>query len=74
MTSRNRRTLLLAVLASATLIWSAIYHFDIAPVEMAWLFLYSAMGVFAIMLAAALTVALIVGLKASHRRWRKPED
>ena len=63
MLSRNRRTLLLAALATATLVWSAIEHFDVPPAEMATLFAYSALGVLVIILAAAMTVALIKGLQ-----------
>ncbi|MCX2981465.1 hypothetical protein EYC98_11400 [Halieaceae bacterium IMCC14734] len=67
MKSRQRRSLLLAVLASVVLVWSAIYHFDIPPREMAQLFLYSAGGVLTIVLAAALFVALLVLARALLR-------
>lgn len=70
MNLRQRRSVLLALLASAVLVWSAIYHFDIPPREMAQLFLYSAAGVLAIMLSAALFVALLVLSRALWRRWR----
>ena len=68
MSGRNRQTLLLAILATATLVWSAIHHFGVPPKEMAWLLLYSAIGVFAIMFLAAVAVALVQGLRML---WRK---
>jgi lipopolysaccharide export LptBFGC system permease protein LptF len=70
MNSRQRRSLLLALLASAVLAWSAIYHFDIPPREMAQLLLYSAAGVLGIMLCAAVFVALLVLLRTLWRRRR----
>lgn len=48
--NRGRRTLWLALLASLTLVWAAIYSFDVPVEEMAWLALYSAAGVFTIAL------------------------
>ena len=64
MKSRQRRSVLLALVASGLLVWSAIYHFDIPPREMAQLFLYSAAGVLTIVVAAALFVALLVMARA----------
>jgi hypothetical protein len=68
MMSKNRRTLLLGTLATAVLVWSAIHHFGVPAREMAWLFAYSAMGVLAIALFAAVAVALVQGLKWLRRR------
>ncbi len=59
MLSPRRRTLLLAALLTATLVWAAVYRFDVPAREMAWLAAYSVAGVFAIMAAAALFVALL---------------
>ena len=70
MNSRNRRTLILAFMASGLLVWSAIYHFDIPAQDMARLFVYSAAGVLMIVLAAALFVAVLVGMRTLWRRWR----
>jgi hypothetical protein len=61
--NRGRRTLLLATLATITLVWAAIYNFDVPVEEMAWLALYSAAGVFTIIFLAALAVAVVQGLK-----------
>ncbi len=63
MISRNRRTLVLGILATATLVWSVIHHFDVPAEDMAWLFAYSVLGVFGIMLLAALAVAVLQGLR-----------
>ena len=71
MKSRQRRSVLLALLASGFLVWSAIYHFDIPPREMAQLFLYSAAGVLTIVVAAALFVALLVMARALLRRLQR---
>lgn len=68
MISRGRRSLLLALLLLATLLWSAVYSFDVPPRELAILGLYSALGIFTIMLGAALCVALLQLLKAALRR------
>ena len=70
MNSRQRRTLFLALLAGSLLVWSAIYHFDVPPREMAQLFIYSAAGVLAIALAAALFVAMLIVMRSLWRRWR----
>lgn len=60
MKARNQRTLALALLATATFIWAAIYKFDVPPEELAWLFLYCIIGVAVMALLAALCVALLV--------------
>ncbi len=60
---RYRRTVFLAVLACATLVWAAIEQFDIPAQEMAWLFAFSALGVLAIICAAALVMGLWLGLR-----------
>ena len=60
MKARNQRTLFLALLATATFVWSAIYKFDVPPEEMAWLLLYCSIGVVVVVVLAALSVALLV--------------
>jgi hypothetical protein len=60
MKARNQRTLFLALLATATFVWSAIYKFDVPPEEMAWLLLYCCIGVVVVALLAAICVALLV--------------
>ena len=65
---RYRRTIFLAVLAMASLIWAAIDQFGVPPEEMARLFLYSAGGVLLIILAAAVTVGVFQLVKKLFRR------
>ncbi len=65
---RYRRTVFLAVLATGTLVWAAIDQFDIAPQEMAWLFVYSAAGVLLIILSAGATVGVMQLLKKLFKR------
>lgn len=60
MKARNQRTVFLALLATATFVWSAIYKFGVPPEEMAWLLLYCSIGVAVMALLAALCVALLV--------------
>ncbi len=66
--TKYRRTISLAVLATATLVWSAIYHFGVPMAEMAWLFAYSVLGVLAIVLLAAAAVALLQGLRLLRQK------
>ena len=68
MMNKNRRTIFLATLAMATLVWSAIYHFGVPAQEMAWLFAYSTLGVLLIVLLAAIAVALVHGVKILRRK------
>ena len=55
---RYYRTIILGVVAMGGLIWAAIDQFDIAPQEMAELFLSVAIGGLAIIFVAALCVAI----------------
>ncbi|MCZ6830514.1 MAG: hypothetical protein O7F73_13180 [Gammaproteobacteria bacterium] len=71
MMNRNRRTILLGVLATATLVWSAIYYFGVPVAEMAWLLAYSVLGVLGIVLLAAASVALRHGLRLLWRKMSK---
>ena len=66
--------MLLATLATATLVWSAIHHFDVPAEKMAWLLLYSAMGVFGIMLLAASAVASLHGVRFLWRKLARRGD
>lgn len=68
MMNKNRRTLLLGILATGTLVWSAIYHFGVPPAEMAWLFAYSVLGVVCIATLAAIAVAVLAGLRSLRNR------
>ncbi len=71
----SRRTLILALLACATLVWSAINSFDVPVEEMAWLAFYSFLGVFSIIVAAALFVALLQSFRWLLRGgWREQVD
>jgi hypothetical protein len=60
---RNRRTAFLAVLATVSFAWAAIYQFDVPPEEMAWYLLYCVIGVVGIALLAGLSVAVLVLLR-----------
>jgi len=65
-----RRTILLAVLATASLMWSAVHHFGVPSADMAWLLAYSALGVLAIAVFAAASVALLLTLRVLWRKLR----
>ncbi len=69
----SRRTLWLGVLATATLVWSAITHFGVPVAEMAWLFAYSVLGVLGIVVLAAAVVAALHGLRFLLRRTSRRE-
>lgn len=60
MKARNQRTLFLALLATATFVWCAIYKFDVPAEDLAWLLLYCSIGVVVVIVLAALWVALLV--------------
>ncbi len=60
---RYIRTLLLAVMAMAALLWAAVDLFDIPPEEIMTLFLATAVGAAGIIAAAALVVLLWIGLR-----------
>jgi hypothetical protein len=64
---RHRRTLFLGVLATVVFVWAAITRFDVPAEEMARLFVYCILGVLTTMVLAALTVAVLVGLKRLAR-------
>lgn len=60
---RYIRTIIFGVLAMSSLIWAAIDQFGISPEVMFDLFLATAIGTGAIILAAAIVVVLVAGLK-----------
>ena len=60
---RNQRTVFLAILAAASFAWMAIYQFDVPAEEIGWMLVYCVIGVAAIVLLAAITVGLMVGMK-----------
>lgn len=68
--SRRRylRTLILGLLAMAALVWGAVDSFDI-PLERIWdMFLMTLMVVVALVLAAAATAALWIGVRRLSAR------
>ena len=69
MQTRNmRRTLLLGVVATASVVWAAHTHFDVPLEELAWLLLYCVLGVLLMAVLAGLSVALVILLR---RIWRR---
>ncbi len=60
MRAGNRRTIFLAVLATVSFGWAAIYKFNVPAAEMAWLLLYCLLGVVGLIVAAAMLVAALV--------------
>jgi len=73
MSKANRRyvrTIVLGVLAMSSLIWAAIDQFGISPQVMLDLFIATAIGAGGIILAAAIVVALIVGVRKLSARIR----
>jgi hypothetical protein len=74
MISRYRRTILLAVLATATFVWAAIDRFDVPTGELLGFMLYSAIGVLGIIVLAAVFVALLHGLAWLLRQLRRERE
>lgn len=60
MRASNRRTVFLALLATVTFGWAAIYKFNVPAEEMAWLLLYCLLGVVGLIALAAVLVAALV--------------
>jgi hypothetical protein len=72
--SLNRRTIFLAVLATATFVWAAIDRFDVPPEELATLLLYCVYGVVTMAVLAAIVFALVLGLARLRRVfWPGPD-
>jgi hypothetical protein len=61
--SLPRRTIFLALVATATFVWAAIEKFDVPPAEMARLLLYCVYGCLAMALAAGACFALVILLR-----------
>ncbi|MBE9537946.1 MAG: hypothetical protein IMF06_02635 [Proteobacteria bacterium] len=77
MSKANRRyirTIIIAMLAMSSLIWAAIDQFGISPQVMLDLFLATAIGTGGIILAAAIVVALVAGLKKLAGRKQGDRD
>jgi hypothetical protein len=72
-TRRFRRTMVLGILCLAVLLWAAIDQFGVDPDEVMELALGSALAVLLVIIAAALFVALWLGLRRLLRRQREPE-
>jgi hypothetical protein len=60
---RYIRTIVLGVCALAALVWSAVDLFDVPVEDMGQLFLGTVIAVGVVIVAAALTVALLAGLR-----------
>jgi hypothetical protein len=66
--ARYRRSIVLGVLALASLVWVATDQFNIPPKEMGWLLLYTAAGVSVIIALAGITVAIGLALRKLKQR------
>ncbi|MBN7798863.1 hypothetical protein [Parahaliea mediterranea] len=67
-TRRFRRSMVLGIACLAVLLWAAVDQFGVAPETVAELALGSAVGALVVIAAAALAVALWVGLRRLARR------
>ena len=63
MRSIPRRTIFLALVATATFVWAAIEKFDVPPAEMGRLMLYCVLGCLATALLAGLCFMLMIALR-----------
>jgi len=70
MSTRYRRTVFLAVVATGTLVWAAIRKFDVPPAELAWMLVYCIAGVLSTACLAALFLAVVIGGKKLWERIR----
>ena len=66
--ARYRRSIILGILALASLVWVATDQFGIPPQEMGWLLVYALVGVLGIILIAGITVALWLGVRKLVKR------
>ena len=66
--ARFRRSIILGVLALASLVWVATDQFGISPQDMAWLLVYILVGMLAIIFTAGITVALWLGVRKLLQR------
>jgi len=67
---RYIRTLLLAVMAMAALLWAAVDLFEIPPEEIMALFLATAVGAAGIIAAAATVVFFWIGVRKLIAKYR----
>lgn len=75
MKSLNRRTAFLAIVATLTFVWAAIYQFDVPAEELGWLLLYCVCGVLLIALLAGLAFTTVILVRRLYRRLRSdPEE
>ena len=70
MKASNRRTIFLALLATVTFVWAAIYKFDVPAQEMGWLMIYCIAGVLLVVVLAALTVGFFIAARKLLQRLR----
>jgi len=61
--SISRRTIFLALVATCTFVWAAIYKFEVPAEEMAWLLAYCVLGCLAMALLAGLCFAVMLGVR-----------
>jgi hypothetical protein len=66
--ARYRRSLILGILALASLVWVATDQFGIPPQDMAWLLLYVVAGLMVIIVIAGIAVGLWLGVRKLVRR------
>ena len=66
--ARYRRSIILGILALASLVWVATDQFGISPQDMAWLLVYVLAGMLGIVLTAGITVALFLGVRKLVQR------
>lgn len=66
--ARFRRSIILGVLALASLVWVATDQFGISPQDMAWLLVYILVGMLAIIFTAGIMVALWLGVRKLFQR------
>jgi hypothetical protein len=66
--ARYRRSLILGILALASLVWVATDQFGIPPQDMAWLLLYVVVGLMVVIVIAGIAVALWLGVRKLVRR------
>lgn len=74
-TRRFRRSMVLGIVCLAVLLWAAVDQFGVAPETVADLAIGSALGALLVIVAAALAVALWIGLRRLARRlWGRGGD
>ena len=66
--ARYRRSIVLGILALASLVWVATDQFGIPPQDMGWLLVYILAGLIGIMVIAAIAVALWLGVRKLIQR------